>query len=52
MAGVRAASEIHVFGARDYIIKIRVTEALQEGATLEKVMEDFIPALVRAIQNP
>ncbi|EDY17862.1 hypothetical protein CfE428DRAFT_4601 [Chthoniobacter flavus Ellin428] len=52
VVGVRAASEIHIFGVRDHIIKIRVTAALQDGATLEKVMEEFIPALVKAIQNP
>ncbi len=52
VAGVRAASEIHIFGARDQIIKIRVTAALREEERLANVMGEFLPALVKAIQNP
>lgn len=52
VAGTRAASEIHIFGARDQIIKIRVTAALNEEERLVRVMGEFLPALAKAIRNP
>lgn len=51
VAGARAASEIHIFGVDDQIIKIRVTAALKQEERLGKVMTEFLPALVKAVRN-
>jgi len=51
-AGHRFFSEIHVLGARDYIIKLRVTGRIEDEAKFGKVLEKFVPAIVKAIKNP
>jgi len=52
LAGVKVFSEIHVFGARDHIIKLRISGKLDEEEKLGKVLDQFIPALMKAIQQP
>jgi hypothetical protein len=51
-AGQRFFSEIHVLGARGYIIKLRVTGRIEDEAKFGKVLEKFVPAIVKAIKNP
>lgn len=49
-AGVKLFSEIHIFGARDHLIKLRVSGESTREAELGKVVEQFIPELMKAIK--
>jgi hypothetical protein len=51
-AGVKMFSEIHVFGAREHVIKIRVSGESAKEAELGKVLATFIPKLIQAITHP
>jgi hypothetical protein len=50
-AGQRAFSEIHVFGAQGYIIKLRVTGSLEDEAAHSKTLEQMIPALMDKLRK-
>jgi hypothetical protein len=50
-AGERAFSEIHVFGAQGYIIKLRVTGALEGEAAHAKTLEQMVPALMDKLRK-
>lgn len=52
MKGQRAFSEIHVFGAQGYIVKIRVTGLLQDEAAHAKTLEQMVPALMDKLRKP
>ncbi len=51
-AGQRAFSEIHVFGAQGYIIKLRVTGSLEDEADHSKTLEQMVPALMDKLRKP
>jgi len=51
-AGQKAVSALYIFGARDEIIKIRATAPADDEARVSKVLAEFLPALVKAIQKP
>lgn len=51
-AGQRAFSEIHVFGAQGYIIKLRVTGSLEDEAAHAKTLEQIVPALMDKLRKP
>jgi hypothetical protein len=50
-AGKRFFSEIHILGARDHIIKLRVTGSLEDEAKFGKVLEKLVPAVIKAIKG-
>jgi len=50
--GLKMFSEIHIFGARDHIIKIRVSGEKSREAELGKIVDQFIPAFVSALGVP
>jgi hypothetical protein len=47
--GLEVFSEIHVFGARDQIIKFRISGEKDREEELSKVVKEFIPALMKAL---
>jgi hypothetical protein len=51
-AGMKAVSALYIFGARNEIIKIRASAPATEEAHAANVLTEFLPALVKAIQNP
>ena len=51
-AGQRAFSEIHVFGAQGYIIKLRVTGSLEDEAAHAKTLEEIVPAVMDKLRDP
>jgi hypothetical protein len=51
-AGKKAVSVLYIFGARDQIIKVRATAPADDEARASKVLTEFLPALVKAIQKP
>jgi hypothetical protein len=48
--GQRVISELHVFGARGQIVKLRITGDAENEALHMKTIEEFIPALVDALR--
>jgi hypothetical protein len=51
-AGQRAFSEIHIFGAQGYIIKLRVTGSLEDEAAHAKTLEQLVPVLMEKLRAP
>lgn len=51
-AGQKAVSALYIFGAHDQIIKIRATAPADDETRASKVLAEFLPALVKAIQKP
>lgn len=51
VAGLKAVSALYMFGARNQIIKIRATAPASDEAHAAKVLMEFVPELVKAIQK-
>jgi hypothetical protein len=50
--GTELFSEVHVFGAHDQIIKLRISGELEKEEKMGKVVEEFIPTLMKALAQP
>lgn len=51
-AGTKSLSEIHVFGARGQIIKLRITGTMEKAGEHEKAIAQFIPKLMELLRQP
>jgi hypothetical protein len=49
-AGLRVFSEIHIFGARNQIIKLRISGDLSKHETTGPLAEKFVEEFVKAVQ--
>jgi hypothetical protein len=49
---IQTFSEVHVLGARDHLVKLRITGALDSEARLKPIVDEFIPALLRHLAKP
>ena len=49
LAGRKMLSELHIFGARDQLIKIRISSELANETERNKTLDHFIPAFIKAI---